>query len=113
MKKEKGCPRIWHEGPSTCVILGTTPCHHPSLTQNEFPEASDWRQSVLLKAGEEELEDPHAVVSGTLLVNDLFTRVLFDASHSFINPVTTERLACKLGNIDVQLCVTTGLGSIY
>jgi len=52
-----------------------------------------------LEAGEEEPEDPNAVVLGTVLVNDLFTPVLFDActTHSFINPTTAKRLACKPG----------------
>jgi len=67
-----------------------------------------------LKAGEEEDEDPHVVVLGTLLVNHLCTRVLFDAgaTHSFI-PATTKKLACKLDEMDVQLCVTTPVDSIY
>ena len=49
------------------------------------------------------------MVSGTLLVNHLFTRVSFDASttHSFINPAITKKLACKLNEMDVQLCVAT------
>ena len=44
------------------------------------------------------------MVLGTLLVNHLFTRVLFDAgaSHSFINPATTKRLACKLDEMNVH-----------
>jgi len=49
------------------------------------------------------------MVSGTLLVNHPFTRVLFDAdaTHSFINPATAKRLACELDEMDVQLCVST------
>ena len=68
-----------------------------------------------LEAGEEEPEDPHTMVSGTLLVNHLFTQVLFDAgaTHSFIGPITTKKLACKPDEMDVQLCVGTSLGSIY
>ena len=55
------------------------------------------------------------MVSGTLLVNHFSTRVLFDAgaTHSFINPATRKRLACKLDEMDMQLCVTTPVGSIY
>jgi len=43
------------------------------------------------------------VVLSTLLVNHPFTRVLFDAgaTHSFINPITAKRLACKLDEMDV------------
>ena len=55
------------------------------------------------------------MVSGTLLVNHLFTRVLFDAgvTHSFINPANAMRLACEPDEMDVQLCVATLVGSIY
>jgi len=68
-----------------------------------------------LKVEEDEPEDPHTVVSGPLSVNHVFTRVLFDTStvHSFINPVTAKRLACKLDEMNVQLCVATPVGSIY
>jgi len=56
-----------------------------------------------------ESKDPHAVVIGTLLVNHLFTKVLFNsgATHSFINPITAKRFACKPDDMDAQLCVTT------
>ena len=47
------------------------------------------------------------MVSGTLLVKHLFTRVLFTvgATHSFINPAAAKGLACKLDEMDVQLYV--------
>ena len=66
-----------------------------------------------MEAGdEEETEDPHTVVSGTLIVNHLFTQVLFDsgATHSFINLATAKRLAYELDEMDVELCV---VGLIY
>jgi len=68
-----------------------------------------------LEAGEEEPEDPYTVVLGTLLVSHLFTRVLFDggATHSFISPIATKKLACKIDEMDAQLCVATPVGSIY
>jgi len=55
------------------------------------------------------------MVLGTFIVNTLPTLVLFDAgaTHSFINPTTARRLACLLDEMDVQLCVTTLVGSIY
>ena len=55
------------------------------------------------------------MVSGTLDVNTLPTRVLFNASatHSFINPATVKRLTCKLDEMDVRLCLTTPVGLIY
>jgi len=58
-----------------------------------------------LEAGEEEIEDPHIVASGTLLVNHIFTRVLFDAgaTHSFINPTTANKLVSELDEMDMQL----------
>ena len=68
-----------------------------------------------MEAGEEESEDPHAVVSGTSVVNTLPVKVLFDASatHSVINPATAKQIACVLEEIEVQLCVTTPIGSMY
>jgi len=54
-------------------------------------------------------------VSGTLLVNHISTRVLFNVgvTHSFINPTTAKRLACELDEMDVQLCVATPVTPIY
>ena len=41
-----------------------------------------------------------------LLVNHLYTHVLFDlgATHSFINLELAENLACDLEEMDMQLC---------
>ena len=48
-------------------------------------------------------------------MNGLFTRVLFDvgATYFFINLAAAKRHACKLDEMDVQLCVATIVGSIY
>jgi len=64
---------------------------------------------------EEESEDPHAVVSGMFPVNTLPTKVLFNAgaTHSFINPATAKRLACAIKDMNVHLCVSTPIGSMY
>jgi len=64
---------------------------------------------------EEENEDPHAVVSGMFPVNTLLTKVLFDAgaTHSFINPATAKRLPCAIEDMNVYLCVSTPIGSVY
>jgi len=53
-------------------------------------------------------------VLGTFIVNTLPTTVLFDvgATHSFINPITANQMACALEEMDVQLCVTTPIGSV-
>jgi len=67
-----------------------------------------------MEAGEEESEDPHAVL-GTFVVNTLpTTKVLFDAgaTHSFINHATAKQIAYDLEEMDVQLCVTTSIGSM-
>jgi len=60
-------------------------------------------------------KDPYGVVTGTLLVYPLFTKILFDSSatHSFIKLITAKRFVCKPDDRDVQLCVTTHLGSLY
>jgi len=49
------------------------------------------------------------------LVNVVPVTVLFDAgaTHSFINPVTAARMACDFEELDVCLCVTTPIGSMY
>jgi len=56
-----------------------------------------------LEAEEGGDEDPHAVISGMLLVNVAPVTVLFDAgaTHSFVNPVTTARMACEFEDLDV------------
>jgi len=68
-----------------------------------------------LEAEEEEGRDPHTAVSGTFIVNTLPTTVLFDAGamHSFINPVIAKQLACAFEELDVQLCVSAPIGSLY
>jgi len=47
------------------------------------------------------------MVSGTLVVNTMLTKVLFDvgATHS-INPKIAKRIAYHHDEIDMQLCVT-------
>ena len=64
---------------------------------------------------EEEGRDPHTVVSGTFIVNTLPTTVLFDggATHSFINPTIAKQLASAFEELDVHLCVSTPIGSLY
>ena len=68
-----------------------------------------------LEAEEEGDEDPHAVVSGTFVVNTIPVKVLFDAgaTHSFINPTIAAQMICVLEELDVCLCVTTPIGSTY
>ena len=75
----------------------------------------DWRSVYCLEAEEEEVGDPHAIVSGMFTVNALLTKLLFDAgvTHSFINPATPKRMACDLEEMNVQLCVLTPVGSSY
>ena len=48
-------------------------------------------------------------------MNTLPTTMLFDAgaTHSFINPTITKQLACAFEELDVQLCVSTLIGSLY
>ena len=62
---------------------------------------------------EEEGRDPHTVVSGKFIVNTLPTTVLFDAgaTHSFVNLAIAKQLACAFEELDVQLCVSTLIGS--
>jgi len=63
----------------------------------------------------EEAEDPTVAVLGTLLIKHLYVHVLFDsgATYSLVNPAFAKKLASKPSEMDVQLYVTTLLGSIY
>ena len=62
----------------------------------------------------EEAKDPMAIVSGTLIVNHIFTRVLFDfgATYLFVNNEFIKKLTIKPDEKDTQLYVTTPLGSV-
>ena len=48
-------------------------------------------------------------------MNTLPTKVLFNAgaTHSFINLATAKQIAYHLDEMDMQLCVTTPIGSMY
>jgi len=50
-----------------------------------------------------------------LLVNTIPVTVLFDAgaTHPFINPDTASRMNCDYTDLDIQLHVTTPVGSVY
>ena len=63
----------------------------------------------------EEAEDPIVTVSGTLLIKRLYAHVLFDsrATNSFVNPAFAKKVASKPSEMNVQLYVTTPLGSTY
>jgi len=80
---------------------------------NKKPQAGG--RVYCLEAEEGGDEDPHTVVSGTFLVNTIPVTVLFDAgaTHSFVNPVITARMTCDIAELDVCLCVTTPIGSLY
>jgi len=69
---------------------------------------------VFYLEGEEE-ENPTATISSTLAINHLYAHVLFNscATHSFVNLVFAKKLASKPDEMDVQLYVTTPLGSTY
>jgi len=63
----------------------------------------------------EEAEKLTTTISDTVLIQHLYTHVLFDsgATHSFVNPVFAKKLASKPNEMDVPLYVTTPLGSTY
>jgi len=80
---------------------------------NNKPQAGG--RIFCLEVEEEGDEDPHAIISGMLLVNTVPVIVLFDAdaTHSFVNPVAADRMDCKFENLEVRLGVTTPIGSVY
>jgi len=70
---------------------------------------------VFCLEAKEEGEDPQAVLSGMFSVNAILTKVLFDAgaTHSFINPANAKQMAYAVEEMDVHLCVSTPVGSVY
>ena len=101
--------------PSTTVSQGHPPDTGPAKQKRNFMKPQAGGRVYRLEAREEETEDPHAVVLGTLLINYLSTWVLFDVGgrHSFINFVTAKRLSHGSDEMDMQLCVATRVGSIF
>jgi len=81
--------------PQPITSQGRPSAPTPAQRNRNFKKSQAEGRVYYLENGEEENEDPHVVVLGALLVNHLFTRVLFDAgtTHSFINPTTAKRLA--------------------
>ena len=63
----------------------------------------------------EEVEDLAATASSTPPVNHLYTQILFNSSatHSFVNPKFAKKLANKPDKMDIQLYLTTHLGSVH
>jgi len=93
-----------------------TTCRWIKWTTQKFqkkPQSRGWVYCI--EAREEEGEDPHVAVLGAFVMNTLPTKVLFNANvtHSFINPETAKWIACHLDEMDMQLCVTTLIGSRY
>ena len=84
-------------------------------TKGSYKKPQVGARVFCLDTEEEETEDPNAVVTGTLLVNNLYIYVWFDsvATQSFINPEIAKKITYKFNDMDVQLCVVNPLGSIY
>ena len=101
--------------PLTSAPHGRPPAAGSNEQPRNFKNPQAGGRVYCIEAGEEEGEDPHAVVSGTFVVSTLSTKVLFDAgaTHSFINLETLKRITCDLDEMDLQLCVTTPIGSMY
>jgi len=112
-----GLPR-----PSTAPPRPPVP---PTRGRPPVPDPTQWTRNnnkpqaggrvYCLEAEEDEDEDPHTVIPGTLLLNVVPITVLFDAgaTHSFVNPVIAARMACDFEDLDVQLYITTSVGTVY
>jgi len=94
---------------SRLLVFGT----QQQARNSRKPQAGG--QIYCLEAEEGGYEDPHVVVSGTFIVNFVPAKVLFDAgaTHSFINLATVARMTYVFEELDVHLCVTTPIGSVY
>jgi len=100
----KGIQGVCSRNLQPAASQGRPPATVPAQRNRNFKKPQAGGRVYCLEAGEEEeIEDPHTVVSGTLLVNHLFARVLFEANatHSFINPATAKRVACKFDEMEV------------
>jgi len=55
-----------------------------------------------------EEENPNAMISGTLLLEDVYIHTLFDlgATHSFETPKVASKLSCVLVEMDYKVCVS-------
>ena len=111
-----GPPRPATTGPPKPSTRGRPPAPGTAQrTRNNNIRPPAGGRVFCLEAEEEETEDPHAIISGMLLVNTVPVIVLFDAgaAHSFVNPVAAAGMDCKFENLEIPLGVTTLIGSIY
>jgi len=95
---------LWNQGrtvpitdqqkPPTFAPQGRPPAARTNQQTRNFKKPKAGGRVYCIEAGEEENEDPHAVVRGTFVVNTLPAKVLFDAgaTHSFINLATTKQI---------------------
>ena len=62
----------------------------------------------------QDVQTSHSVVAGTLPIDSVHARVLFDpgATHSFASPFFASRLGKKLEYLDPSLSVSTPVGSV-
>ena len=120
------CPKAaWNQGrtllavdqqkPPTSAPRGRPTAIRINQPTRNFKKSQVGGRIYCIGAGEEKGENAHAVVSGTLIVNTLLAKFLFDAgaTDSFINPKTTKKKPCHLDEIDTRLCVTTPVRSLY
>ena len=63
----------------------------------------------------EDTGDHTNIISDTLLVNHLYTHILFNSgtARSFVNFEFVKKLASKPDEMDIQIYVTTPLGTVY
>ena len=129
--RKSECPKLrgeQNQAPSPAGLPLTAPPRAPNPPNRGRPPASGPAQRTqgnskphaggrvyCLEADEEGDEDPHVIISGMLLVNTIPVTVLFDAgaTHPFINPDTASRMNCDYTDLDIQLHVTTPVGSVY
>jgi len=108
-----GPPRPSTTGPPNPPTRGRPPASGTAQrTRNNNNRPPAGGRVFCLEAEEEGNEDPHAIISGMLLVNTVPVTVLFDAgaTHSFVNPIAAARMDCKFENLEVPLGVTTPMG---
>jgi len=100
--------------PPAPVNRGQPPAARTNQPTRDARKPQSGGRVFCLEVGEED-EDPHVVVSGMFPVNTFPTKVLFDAgaTHSFINCAIAKQIVCAVEDLNVHLCVSTLVGSVY
>jgi len=109
------CPKIYPAAQGAQGGAGARPPMSATSTQTRGPRSNygGWdkkpQNQARAFAMTAEEEDPNAVISGTLLLDNVYVHALFDprATHSLVTPEVVFQLSCIPIEMDYELCVST------